>query len=188
MTFDKSSLAIAISASLFTLSSFSSIAEQDNNSTSTDDAIETITVTSDFRQQNLQKTSVSLSVLTDADIKQRNAQHLEELIAVTPNVNFASGSQRARYYQIRGIGERSQFSEPINPSVGVIIDDIDFTGVGSIATLFDVSQAEVYRGPQGTRFGANALAGMINITTKAPTDDFEGEIQLDALVTMIVTV
>ncbi len=177
MTFDKSSLAIAISASLLSLSSLSAIAEQSNT---INHAIEKITVTSDFRQQNLQKTAASLSVLTAADINIRNAQHLEELIAVTPNVNFASGSQRARYYQIRGIGERSQFSQPINPSVGVIIDEVDFTGVGSIASLFDVSQAEVFRGPQGTRFGANALAGMINITTKAPTDEFEGELQVDA--------
>jgi outer membrane receptor protein involved in Fe transport len=119
-----------------------------------------------------------MSVLTDIEIKQRNAKHLEELIAVSPNVNFASGSQRARYYQIRGIGERSQFQEPINPSVGVIIDEVDFTGIGSIASLFDVKQAEVYRGPQGTRFGANAIAGMINITTNEPSEEFEGAIEL----------
>jgi len=59
-----------------------------------------ITVTSGFRQKNLLKTPASLSILTDIEIKQRNALHLEELIAVSPNVNFASGSQRARYYQI----------------------------------------------------------------------------------------
>ena len=99
-------------------------------------------------------------------------------MAVSPNVNFASGSQRARYYQIRGIGERSQFQEPINPSVGVIIDDVDFTGIGSVASLFDVQQAEIFRGPQGTRFGANAIAGMMNITTNEPTEDFEGALQL----------
>lgn len=177
MTFKPSIITLAITTSLYSLFSFNALAEDKLTQT---DEIETITVISDFRQQNLQKTAASLSVLTDVEIKQRNAQHLEELIAVTPNVNFASGSQRARYYQIRGIGERSQFSEAINPSVGVIIDEVDFTGIGSIASLFDVSQAEIFRGPQGTRFGANALAGMINITTKAPTDEFEGALQLDA--------
>ena len=60
----------------------------------------------------------------------------------------------------------------------MIIDDIDFTGIGSIANLFDVKQAEIFRGPQGTRFGANAIAGMINITTNEPTEDFEGAVQL----------
>ena len=176
MTFSKSATFLAITASLFNVTA--SAEEQANNDTSNTGNLETITVTSDFRQQNLQNTPASLSVLTDIEINQRNARHLEELVAVSPNVNFASGSQRARYYQIRGIGERSQFQEPINPSVGMIIDDIDFTGIGSIANLFDVKQAEIFRGPQGTRFGANAIAGMINITTNEPTEDFEGAVQL----------
>ena len=158
-------------------SSFSAIAQDDK---STAAALETITVTSDFRHQNLLKTASALSVLTEKEIQQRNAQNLEELVAVLPNVNFASGSQRARYYQVRGIGERSQYQEPINPSVGLIIDGIDFTSIGSIAGLFDVQQVEVFRGPQGTRFGANALAGIFNITTNAPTDEFEGHIKVDA--------
>ena len=180
MNFTKSTFALAVS-SLLICASFSSLnanAFEEKNIAASD--VEVITVTSDFRQQNLLKTPSALSVLTDVEIKQRNAQNLEELVAIVPNVNFASGSQRARYYQIRGIGERSQFNEPINPSVGMIIDGIDFTGIGSIANLFDVQQAEVFRGPQGTRFGANALAGMFNITTNAPTDEFEGIIKVDA--------
>ena len=176
MTFPKSAICLAITASIFNVTAFAE--EQASNDTSKTDNVETITVTSDFRQQSLQNAPTSMSVLTDIDIKQRNAKHLEELIAISPNVNFASGSQRARYYQIRGIGERSQFKEPINPSVGMIIDEIDFTGIGSVASLFDVKQAEVFRGPQGTRFGANAIAGMINITTNEPTEDFEGAVQL----------
>lgn len=182
MNITKSTLSLAISTLLlasFTANVSANANTSANNETNTT-ALEIITVTSDFRQQNLLKTPASLSVLTDIEIKQRNAQHLEELITVSPNVNFASGSQRARYYQIRGIGERSQFKEPINPSVGMIIDGVDFTGIGSIASLFDVQQAEIFRGPQGTRFGANALAGIINITTNAPTDEFEGAIKVDA--------
>ena len=175
MNFSKSSLCLAITTSIAALSTQ---AQTSNADIANNEKIETITVTSDFRQQSLQQAPISMSVLTDVEIQQRNANHLEELIAVSPNVNFASGSQRARYYQIRGIGERSQFQEPINPSVGVIIDDVDFTGIGSIASLFDVKQAEIFRGPQGTRFGANAIAGMMNITTNAPTEDFEGAVKL----------
>ena len=175
MMFSKSAICLAITASFFNVTAS---AEQQASNESNTENVETITVTSDFRQQSLQNAPTSMSVLTDIEIKQRNAKHLEELIAVSPNVNFASGSQRARYYQIRGIGERSQFQEPINPSVGVIIDEVDFTGIGSVASLFDVKQAEIYRGPQGTRFGANAIAGLINITTNEPTEDFEGAVQL----------
>ena len=176
MNFTKTSLTLAISTTLF--HSLNVNAYDEKNTGISD--VEVISVTSDFRQQNLLKTPASLSVLTAIEIKQRNAQNLEELVAVIPNVNFASGSQRARYYQIRGIGERSQFNEPINPSVGMIIDGVDFTGIGSIANLFDVQQIEVFRGPQGTRFGANALAGIFNITTNTSTDEFEGLIKLDA--------
>ena len=66
---------------------------------------------------------------------------------------------------MRGIGERGQFAEPLNSSVALLIDGVDFSGLGTAATLFDVSQVEVLRGPQGTLYGANALAGLINVVT-----------------------
>ena len=176
MKLAKSSIAVAIATTFST----SVVLADDNNIQTPSSELEVITVTGDFNQYNLQKIPASISVITEQDISRRNAQNLEEVVAIAPNVNFSSGSQRARYYQIRGIGERSQFSETINPSVGVMIDGIDFTGIGSVSSMFDVSQAEVFRGPQGTRFGANALAGLINITTNAPTDEFEGRAKLTA--------
>jgi iron complex outermembrane recepter protein len=176
MKLAKSSIAVAIATSF----SSSWVLADDNNIQTPSSELEVITVTGDFNQHNLQKIPASISVITEQDISRRNAQNLEEVVTIAPNVNFSSGSQRARYYQIRGIGERSQFSETINPSVGVMIDGIDFTGIGSVSSMFDVSQAEVFRGPQGTRFGANALAGLINITTNAPTDEFEGRAKLTA--------
>ncbi|MEM6543959.1 MAG: TonB-dependent receptor, partial [Pseudomonadota bacterium] len=83
---------------------------------------------------------------------------------------------RTRFFQLRGIGERSQFVEPLNPSVGVLIDNIDFSGLGTIATAYDIDQVEVLRGPQGTLHGANALAGLINIRSQPPTEAFQGRI------------
>jgi iron complex outermembrane recepter protein len=175
MSFKLSAIAVAI----LSVSSVSyAFAEDSSTNENTDsDQIEVITVTGEFRDININKSSSTVSLLSEEDIKRQNAQNLEEIIALTPNVNLSSGSQRARYYQIRGIGERSQFREPINPSVGVIIDDVDFTGIGSISSMFDVQQTEVFRGPQGTRFGSNALAGIINIKTNAPTNFFEGSVK-----------
>jgi outer membrane receptor protein involved in Fe transport len=116
-------------------------------------------------------------VVSSRDISQRAAQHLEEVLNLAPNVNYASGASRSRFYQVRGIGERSQFVEPLNPSIGLLIDGIDFSGLGTAGSLFDVEQVEVLRGPQGTLHGANALAGLININTGAPSAQAEMRVE-----------
>lgn len=134
--------------------------------------LETITVNADFRSAEDQKTPISLTIIDVEQIEQRGAKHLEDIINLAPNVNFASGASRGKYFQIRGIGERSQFASPINPSVGLIIDGIDLSRSAGAATLFDVEQIDLLRGPQGTRYGANALAGVINLQSTAPSEDF----------------
>jgi len=143
------------------------------------DTIEEIVVTGELRADPLDTLPSSISVVTANEIAQRDAQHLEQLFAMTPNVNFASGASRARYLQIRGVGETGQFVEPLNSSVGLIIDHVDFSGVGTIGTLYDVNQVEVFRGPQGTLYGANALAGLVNVTTNDPTDQLEAGVRAE---------
>jgi outer membrane receptor protein involved in Fe transport len=142
--------------------------------------LEEVIVTSDFREAELKNVSTSITVIDAGIIQQRNSRHLEELLSLTPNVNFASGASRGRYFQIRGIGERSQFVAPLNPSVGTYVDGIDFTGFGGAATLLDIDQVEVLRGSQGTRFGANALAGVINLKSADPTAENQGYIKTSA--------
>ena len=148
------------------------------NSTA-EQTIEEIIVTSDFRDLSLLETAASITILDDSKISQRNAKHLEQLLNMAPNVNFSSGASRGKFIQIRGIGERSQFIEPLNPSVGILVDGIDFTGIAGAATTMDTKQVEILRGPQGTLYGTNALAGLINITSNQPTDRTEGNISLD---------
>jgi iron complex outermembrane recepter protein len=96
-------------------------------------------------------------------------QQFEDVLAQVPNLNWAGGTSRPRFFQVRGIGELEQYEGAPNPSVGFLIDDVDFSGIGMAATLFDVSQVEVLRGPQGTRLGANALAGMISVHSADPS-------------------
>lgn len=136
---------------------------------------EVITVTADFVEQQQNRVASSITVFSEDEIEQLAEQHFEELINWVPNLNFAGGSSRPRYFQIRGIGERSQYQGAPNPSVGFIIDDIDFSGMGGIATTFDTAQIEVLRGPQGSRYGANALAGLIYIRTAEPDDVFRAK-------------
>lgn len=143
-------------------------------------SMEEIIVTADFRKTNEADTTSSISIISEETILESSAQHLDDLINGIPNLNYSSGTSRARFFQIRGIGERSQFGSPLNPSVGYIVDNVDFSGIGSIGTLLDVQQVEVLRGPQGTRYGANALAGLINIKTNDPTDQQSANIRLSA--------
>jgi len=125
-------------------------------------------VTADFRESNFMDTTASVTVLAEDVLEDAGEQHLEEVLSLITNLNWAGGSSRPRYFQIRGVGERSQYEGAPNPSVGILIDDIDFSGIGMVATLFDTQQVEVLRGPQGARYGANALAGLINIKTRDP--------------------
>ena len=142
--------------------------------------IEEVIVNADYRLSDLNDIPSSVIVLDENLIQNRNAQHLEEILLNAPNVNFSSGSSRARFFQIRGIGERGQFSEPLNSSVGVIIDGIDFSGIGNASMLYDIDQVEVFLGPQGTRYGSNALAGLINLQSKAPTKDLSYGLKLES--------
>lgn len=130
-------------------------------------------VSADFRPNEAQDTPVSLSTVDEETIESRGAQHIDDVLNLTPNVNVSSGASRGQYFQIRGIGERSQFAAPLNPSVGLVIDGIDFSRTGGAATLFDIEQVEVLRGPQGTRFGTNGLAGTINLQSKQATDELD---------------
>ena len=142
------------------------------------DTIEEIVVKGSWRQIPVAQEDSSVIFLDSEVIKAQSMKHFEQLSYLVPNLNFAASDSRARYFQIRGIGERSGYQGTPNSSVGFLIDDIDYSGQGGIATTFDVDQIEVYRGPQGSRIGANALAGLIYIHTKDPTENFEGTSEL----------
>jgi iron complex outermembrane receptor protein len=149
------------------------------------DELEEIIVTAGLRATALKDTPASVTVLDARTVRDAGVQHFEELLPLVPNLNFSGGSSRPRYFQIRGIGELDQYQGAPNPSVGFHIDDIDFSGVGMPATLFDTHQVEVLRGPQGTRYGANALAGLIAVNTQDASPEWtlraEGSLGDDAL-------
>jgi outer membrane receptor protein involved in Fe transport len=169
----KSSAALCLLSALLT----SNIAHAQVNDDDSAD-IERIVVTSDLRQQSPDNLATSVAVLGESLLELRQATHLEDAIAVVPNLNFSSGASRGKFIQIRGIGERSQFAEPINPSVALVVDEINFSGIGGLGTLFDVQQVEVLSGPQSTGFGATGLAGIVKIVSNQSTDFQEGFVQL----------
>ena len=115
-----SALAVAVASSLLVSPVFAE--EQD--------IIERIAVQGDFRQLSVQNIAGSIAVVSEGDMQRNSAQHLDDVLNQLANINFAAGASRGRFVQVRGIGERSEFIDVINPSVGVLIDGIDYSGLG----------------------------------------------------------
>ena len=140
----------------------------------TDAQLEEVVVTADFRDSGLMSTAASVSVLGELQLTERGAQHLEDVLSAAPNVSWSTGASRSRFIQVRGVGDLEQYAEPkYYPSVGILVDDLELGSAANAGMLFDVAQVEVLRGPQGTRYGASAHAGLIKISSHAPTESFE---------------
>ena len=133
-----------------------------------DTSLDEIVVTAELRDRALRDLPASAMVLDAHTLEIAGVQHFQDVLGLVPNLNWSAGTSRPRFFQLRGIGELEQWQGAPNPSVGFLIDGIDFSGVGMPATLSDVERIEVLRGPQGTAYGANALAGLIAVNTRMP--------------------
>ncbi len=137
-------------------------------------------VVSGYRPTPARELGSSVSVLTGGDLATGNFEHFQDLIRLVPNMNLSGEGSRARYFQIRGIGEREQYEGAPNPSVGFIVDDIDLSGIGGVTSNFDLERVEVLRGPQSARYGSSALAGIVYAQSAAPDDELSGNAELGA--------
>jgi outer membrane receptor protein involved in Fe transport len=144
----------------------------------TNTELDAVMVTADLREISEQDIPASVDVKTQAELQDQGATHFEDVLLKTPNVNYSGQSSRARHILIRGMGERDEYTGAPNASVGFAIDDIDFSGIGMTANLFDTKQVEVLRGPQNIRYGQSSIAGLINIQTNEPTAYEEGMAEL----------
>jgi iron complex outermembrane recepter protein len=134
--------------------------------------LEEVIVTASLLPTDLNALPTSATVLNADALAAAGLTHFGDVLQAVPNLSFAGGTSRPRYFQIRGIGELEQYEGAPNPSVGFLIDDIDFSGIAMPAALFDMQQAEILRGPQGTALGANAIAGLVSLRSQQPVDHF----------------
>ena len=141
--------------------------------------VEDVYVRSGLREISLLDATSSVTIIGKVDSNNEPSNHFQGLIQSVPNLNWAGGTSRPRYFQIRGIGERSLYATegPPNFSVGFVIDDIDFSGIGMPGLLFDINQIEIFRGPQSSVFGTNSMGGLISIRSTEPVSHFESSIQ-----------
>ena len=136
-------------------------------------------VTADLWETPLARIPASVSVFDDAALRAGATRHFGDLVEQIPNLTWTGGTSRPRYLQIRGVGENSQYEgETPDSAVRFLVDDLDFTGLGSVASTFDVSQVEVLRGPQAGAFGANAAGGLVRIVTNEPTPFWNGQTEV----------
>lgn len=145
----------------------------------TDYELDEVIVTATLRSAPAAEVPGSVTVLDRQTLQDAGRANFEDVLGLIPNLNWAGDTSLPRYFQLRGVGELQQYQGAPNPSVGFLIDDIDFSGLGTVGTLYDLGQAEVLRGPQATRYGANALAGLIYLRSAEPTDAFYGRVDLE---------
>jgi outer membrane receptor protein involved in Fe transport len=138
-----------------------------------------IVVTATLRSTPAIEVPASVTVLSAQTLQDAGRANLEDVLGLIPNLNWAGDTSLPRYFQLRGIGELEQYQGAPNPSVGFLIDDVDFSGLGTAGTLYDIDQVDVLRGPQPTRYGANALAGLIYMKSADPTDTPYGRVDLE---------
>lgn len=143
--------------------------------------LEEIVVTAQKRQESVQDVPIAVSVLDEEKIASAHAVGFEGLQQLIPSVSFRKGNtNRNSAVVIRGIGTIS-FSTAAEPSVSTVVDGVVLGRSGQAFTdLYDLERLEVLRGPQGTLFGKNASAGVVNLTTKRPTEELSGSFDMSA--------
>ncbi len=141
--------------------------------------VETITVTATKRPQLLQTTPIAVSVLGGGALEEGNLNNMATITAVVPTVNFrTNASNKDSSLFIRGVGTIST-SPGVEPTVSMVLDGVVTARPGQATLdLVEVDRIEILRGPQGTVFGKNASAGVINVITRAPGKDPGGYVDL----------
>jgi len=129
-----------------------------------------IVVTARRRAESLQSVPIAVAVVSGAAAAAENLNDIQDIANIVPSVEFrTSASNKDRTIFVRGIGTIST-SPGVEPSVSTVVDGVVFARAGmATLDLVDIDHVEVLEGPQGTLFGKNASAGVINIVTAIPT-------------------
>lgn len=166
-------LLIAVALVMGLLSKSVALAQEEKLKQNEHYQLESITVTADKREGDVQKVPTSMTVYSDIQLEDSNIKTAEDLFGVLPNIHLMKAGPAADIaseVSIRGI---TQFMGGA-PSVGFYIDDVYYNLWDS--NLFDIERIELLRGPQGTLYGRNALGGVLNIVTKKPDNNWTGRL------------
>jgi iron complex outermembrane receptor protein len=144
----------------------------------TDDNAINVVVTAEKTPEDPLDVPISLTVLTEDEIEDAQINSIRDVAANTPNFFTSVGDRAFNFYSIRGISN-SNFL--VRDSVGFYLDDVPIEYFHQLfpGDLFDLEQVEILRGPQNTLYGRNSIAGVINVTSRPPSEVFETQLGLE---------
>jgi iron complex outermembrane receptor protein len=144
--------------------------------TATNDTLEEVIVTAERRVADVQKTAVSIAVISGDELLEKGITRIEAVLDQTPSAQITEGAQGA-YIFIRGVGANGD-TNFIDPAVAVSVDGVYSSRAELVrSSMYDVQRIEVLRGPQGTLYGRNAVGGSVNIIDNKPTlDGYGGDV------------
>jgi len=142
--------------------------------------VEEIIVTAQKVEENVQDVPIAITAVPGERLEQAVVFNLENISTIIPSVTFRKGTTSANSAIVmRGVGTIT-FSVAAEPSVSTVIDGVVLSRSGqAFMDLVDIERLEVLRGPQGTLFGRNASAGLVNIVSKGGSDEFEAQGNVD---------
>jgi iron complex outermembrane recepter protein len=135
--------------------------------TSKDDSLQEIVVTAQRRSESLQKVSLSVTAVTGDTLTEQHVIKPEDLVYLAPDVKLTEAvSPTAKGFAVRGVGTQNFGGVPV--AVPVVVDEFILPSYIGFQSLFDVDTVQILKGPQGTLFGADSSAGLMNIVTAKP--------------------
>lgn len=139
--------------------------------------VENVTVTARRREENIQDVPIPIAALSGEALERAGQFRLEDLNQRLPSVNVNFQNPRQTSIAVRGLGNNPA-NDALESSVGVYLDNV-YLGRPGMANfdLIDIEQLTLLRGPQGTLFGKNTTAGVLNVATRAPTFAPEARIE-----------
>ncbi|MEP1447293.1 MAG: TonB-dependent receptor [Paraglaciecola sp.] len=161
---------------VFAFSSTAQVASQTPAEETESKGLEKILVTAQKRTQNINEVPISISTMNSDAISQTGVRQLKDVAEFIPNLTISDGTDFSSEVRIRGVGANSR-NIGFDTRVGVYLDGV-YLGQSPALNqeLLDLERIEVLRGPQGTLFGKNTVAGAINLISKEPTDTLEGHV------------
>ncbi len=142
-------------------------------------SVETVVVTSSKIKGDIQTVPIAITALSQEQLTSRQIAGGPDLVKEVPNLTFSKTNFTGYNIEIRGIGTQA-ISVTTDPAVAVAFNDVPFIRNHFFEQeFFDVGQVEVVRGPQGTLYGRNATAGVVNVISAKPTDQFEAMASAD---------